>query len=131
MFDIDNLTEEEKALWEKMSAKFEESFQEERKKNIEKMAKNSEDPDFFNKPKEIKHVTGYQREILIKVNAEISTTNDHNRLLEIDNIVENFYHNPVPSGTNYIEKIDKFLEKFDQELEDCAIKINTNNESKE
>lgn len=131
MFDIDNLTEEEKALWEKMSAKFEESFQEERKKNIEKMAKNSEDPDFFNKPKEIKHVTGYQREILIKVNAEISTTNDHNRLLEIDNIVENFYHIPVPSGTNYIEKIDKFLEKFDQELEDCAIKINTNNESKE
>lgn len=128
---MDNLTEEERALWEKMSAKLEESFQEERKKNLEEMAEKLEDPDFFNKPKEIEHVTGYQREIVVKVNAEISTINDQNQLLDLTNIVDNYYHIPVPSGVDYVEKIGKFLEKFDQELEDCAIKINTNNESEE
>lgn len=131
MFDLDNLTEEEKAVWEKVSSKLEESFQEERKKNLEEMAKKLEDPDFFNKPKEIEHVTGYQREIVVKVNAEISTINDQNQLLDLTNIVDNYYHIPVPSGVDYVEKIGKFLEKFDQELEDCAIKINTNNESEE
>lgn len=131
MFELNNLTEEEKAVWEKMASKLEESFLEERKKNIEKMAKDLEDPDLFNEIEEIKHVTDYQREILIKVNAEISTTNDQNKLLEIDNIIENFYHIPVPSGVDYVEKIGEFLEKFDQEIQDCAIKINTNNESEE
>lgn len=131
MLDLDNLTEEERALWEKMGAKFEESFQEERKRNLEEMTKKLEDPDFFNKPKEIEHVTGYQREIIVKVNAEISTINDQNQLLDLTNIIDNYYHIPVPSGVDYVEKIGKFLEKFDQELEDCAIRINTNNESEE
>ena len=73
------------------------------------------------------HVTNYQREILVKVDAQLSTVSDEtNQLLEVDNIVENFYHIPIPSGVNYVEKIDEFLEKFDNELENIAIKINTN-----
>ena len=129
MFDLDNLTEEEKLLWDKMNSKMEKSLEQIKKENIEKMAKDLEDPDYFNQPTEVKHVTDYQREILIKINAEISTTNDQNKLLEIDNIVENFYHIPVPSGVDYVEKIDEFLDAFDKEIQDCAIKINTKNES--
>ena len=129
MFNLDDLTEEEKLLWDKMNSKMEKSLEQIKKENIEKMAKDLEDPDYFNQPTEVKHVTDYQREVLIKINAEISTTNDQNKLLEIDNIVENFYHIPVPSGVDYVEKIDEFLDAFDKEIQDCAIKINTKNES--
>jgi len=129
MFNLDDLTEEEKLLWDKINSKMEKSLEQIKKENIEKMAKDLEDPDYFNQPTEVKHVTDYQREILIKINAEISTTNDQNKLLEIDNIVENFYHIPVPSGVDYVEKIDEFLDAFDKEIQDCAIKINTKNES--
>jgi len=129
MFNLDDLTEEEKLLWDKINSKMEKSIEDIKKENIEKMAKDLEDPNYFNRYKEVRHVTDYQREILIKINAEISTTNDQNKLLEIDNIVENFYHIPVPSGVDYVEKIDEFLDAFDKEIQDCAIKINTKNES--
>ena len=128
----DQLTEEEKAVLQKITAKMQNSFssnefQEGRRKNVEQIDKDASNPHFFNQPRELKHVTNYQREILIKVNAEMSTVADEtNQLLEVDNIVENFYHIPVPSGVNYVEKIDEFLEKFDNELENIAIKINTN-----
>lgn len=131
MFNTNNLTPEEQELLKKMSGKLEESLDDIKKQNIDKMAKDLEDPNYFNRPTEVKHVTDYQREILIKVNAEISTTNDTNQLLEIDNIVDNYYHIPVPSGVDYVEQIDKFLEIFDKEVENCAIKINTNNEQQQ
>lgn len=128
----DQLTDEEKAILEKIADKMQNSFssnefQEARKQNVEQIAKDASNPNFFNQPREIKHVTNYQREILVKVIAEISTVADEtNQLLEIDNIVENFYHIPIPSGVDYVGKIDEFLEKFDNEIENVAIKINTN-----
>lgn len=131
MFNTEDLTEEEKLLLEKLGQKFSKSLDDIKKENIEKMSKELEDPNYFNKPQETQHVTDYQREILIKINAEISTTNDSNQLLEIDNIVENYYHIPVPSGVNYTEKIDDFLKIFDTEIENCAIKINQNNEQQQ
>tara|TARA_B100001778_G_scaffold330473_1_gene333029 strand:+ start:1607 stop:2026 length:420 start_codon:yes stop_codon:yes gene_type:complete len=127
----DQLTDEEKALLNKITDKMQNNFdsnefQEARKQNVEQIAKDASDPEFFNQPRELVHVTNYQREIFIKLNAEISTTSEETQqLLESNTIVENFYHIPVPSGVNYVEKIDEFLEKFDNELEDIAIKINT------
>ncbi len=127
----DQLTDEEKAVLEKIANKMQQSFstnefQEGRRQNVEQLAKDASTPNFFNQPRELTHVTNYQREILIKVKAELSTVSDETQqLLEVDNIVENFYHIPVPSGVNYVEKIDEFLEKFDNELENIAIKINT------
>lgn len=127
----DQLTDEEKAVLENIANKMQQSFstnefQEGRKHNVEQLAKDASNPNFFNQPRELMHVTNYQREILIKVKAELSTVSDETQqLLEVDNIVENFYHIPVPSGVNYVEKVDEFLEKFDNELEDIAIKINT------
>jgi hypothetical protein len=125
-------TKEEQELIDKIARKMQstvssDEFQEARKQNVEQIAKDAADPEFFNQPRELMHVTNYQREIFIKVNAEISTTSEETQqLLKVDNIVENFYHIPVPSGVNYVEKIDEFLEKFDNELEDIAIKINAN-----
>ena len=125
------LTDEEKAVLENIANKMQQSFstnefQEGRRHNVEQLEKDASNPNFFNQPRELMHVTNYQREILIKVKAELSTVSDETQqLLEVDNIVENFYHIPVPSGVNYVEKIDEFLEKFDNGLEDIAIKINT------
>ena len=126
------LTNEEQQLLEKLVDKMqsgfsEKEFQEGRKANVEQLAKDASDPDFFNQPREIKHVTNYQREIFIKLNAEISTACEQtNKLLEAETLVENFYHIPVPSGVNYAEKIDEFVKIFDNEAEHVAIKINTN-----
>ena len=128
----DELTDEEKELLKSIADKVQKQFsnkdiQQARKENVEQIAKDASDSNFFNQPKELTHVTNYQREILVKVDAQISTmSDDTQQLLEVNNVVENFYHIPVPSGVNYLEKIDAFLEKFDNELEDIAIKINTN-----
>lgn len=124
MFDIKNLTEDEKALLDKMYSKMDNELQEFQRSNIEKMAKECEDPNIF-QPKKAESVTNYQREIIIKVNAELSSTNDANQLLELNNIVENFYHIPIPSGINYEEKIDEFVDKFDTEVGNLVIKIKT------
>ena len=124
MFDIKNFTEDEKALLDKISSKMDNELEEFQKSNIEKMAEECEDPNLF-QPKKAESVTNYQREIIIKVNAELSSTNDANQLLEIDNVVENFYHIPVPSGINYEEKIDEFVNKFDTEVGNLVIKIKT------
>lgn len=124
MFDIKNLTEDEKALLDKMYSKMDNELQEFQKSNIEKMAKECEDPNIF-EPKKAESVTNYQREIIIKVNAELSSTNDANQLLELNNVVENFYHIPIPSGINYEEKIDEFVDKFDTEVGNLVIKIKT------
>tara|TARA_Y100000004_G_C8902100_1_gene406895 strand:- start:417 stop:818 length:402 start_codon:yes stop_codon:yes gene_type:complete len=127
MFNIDDLNDEEKVLWEKMSGKLEKSFQQMREDNVKKLEEQSSNPEIFQDPENCKHVTTYPREILIKLSAELSTvSSETNQLLELDTIVENFYHIPVPSGANYLEKIDSFLDKFDVEVEDVAIKINTN-----
>jgi len=130
MSNNQEFSKEEQALLDKIARKMQstvssDEFQEARKQNVEQIAKDAADPNFFNHSRELNHVTTYQREIFIKLNAEISTTSEETQqLLKVDNIVENFYHIPVPSGVNYVEKIDKFLEKFDNELEDIAIKIN-------
>ena len=124
MFDIKNLTEDEKALLDKMYSKMDNELQEFQRSNIEKMAKECEDPNIF-EPKKAESVTNYQREIIIKVNAELSSTNDANQLLELNNVVENFYHIPIPSGINYEEKIDEFVDKFDTEVGNLVIKIKT------
>jgi hypothetical protein len=132
MSNNQEFSKEEQELLDKIARKMQstvssDEFQEGRKHNIEQIAKDAADPEFFNQPRELTHVTNYQREIFVKLNAEISTTSEETQqLLEVNNIVENFYHIPVPSGVNYVEKIDEFLEKFDNELEDIAIKINTN-----
>lgn len=126
MFNTENLTDEEKTLWEKMSQQLENSFEEFKKENIEKLDERASNPETFQDPNEYKHVTTYPREIIIKLNAELSTVDKQtNMLLENDNIVDNFYHIPVPSGSNYIEKINDFLDKFDKEIENVAVKINT------
>ena len=130
MFNKEDLTKEEQLLLDKIVGKMDKSLDDIKKENLDKMVKDLEDPNYFNQPKEVKHVTEYQREILIKINAEISTNNDANQLLEIDNIVENYYHIPVPSGVDYTNKIEEFLTIFDTEIENCAIKINKNNEQK-
>ena len=124
MFDEIDLTEDEKAILDKLSLKIDSQIDDFKKKNIEKLAKECEDPNLF-QPKEPERVTNYPREILIKINAEMSTSTDSNKLLKVDNVVENYYHIPVPSGIDYTEKIDTFMEKFDEQLEDFVIKIKT------
>ncbi len=87
MTDNNNLTDEEKAVLEKATLKMEQDFEDYRKANIEAMAKRCEDPNIFKDTfQELKHVTDYQREILITLTAEISATNDQNQLIEINNI---------------------------------------------
>jgi hypothetical protein len=124
MFDIKNLSEDEQSLLEKISSKMDNELEAFKKANVEKMAKECENPDLF-EPKKIESVTNYQREIIIKISAELSATNQSNKLLEIDNITENFYHIPVPSGIDYEEKIDEFVNKFDTEVGNLVIKIKT------
>tara|TARA_B100000085_G_C18548217_1_gene514772 strand:+ start:906 stop:1295 length:390 start_codon:yes stop_codon:yes gene_type:complete len=129
MFDIDNLTEEEKSLLDKITSKMEDGLEQFKKDNIEEMAKQCEDPNLF-QPKPIESITNYPREIVIKVNAEISTVSDANKLLEIDNVVENYYHIPIPSGIDYTDKIDDFMNKFDTEVGELVIKIKTDGTAK-
>ena len=122
------LSQEEQELLEKI----EEKIQEQIKSKTDKQLENIDE--IMNNPKQLgdspfhsKHITDYQREIMVHVDMEISAINDDGQLTEVGHILENFYHIPVPSGVDYTKKIKQFMDKFDRELNNCAVKIHNNN----
>jgi hypothetical protein len=130
---LDNLdlTDEEKTLLENIQNKAQEYLQSIQTKNLDNIDEVMSQPNpVGSTPFHSKHITSYHREIFVHVEMEISSVNEEGQLIEVGQVLENFYHIPVPSGVDYVEKIQKFTEKFEQELNDCAIKIHKNNESK-
>lgn len=125
------LSEEEKTFLNSINAKYkkhiDEEYNEQKQKTIDELASDG-GPDPFNIAEPPKHITNYQREILVKTIAEISTINEQGRLTSVDVCLENLYHIPVPPDTDYTKLLDEFVQIFDKEITHCAKKIVNNNE---
>lgn len=122
------LNKEEQELLEKLEQKLQTQIQSKQDKqldNIDEIMKNPKQ--LGDSPFHSKHITNYQREIIVHVDMEISAINDDGQLTEVGQVLENFYHIPVPSGVDYTKKIKHFMDKFDRELNNCAVKIHNNN----
>lgn len=127
------LTDEEKQFLEKINLKYHDHIENLYKNNaaqIETEVSASGNPEPFNVAEPSRHITNYQREILIKVSAEISTVNEQGRLTNVDLCLENFYHIPVPPDTDFDSKLKEFVNIFDSNIAHCAKKINDKNEGK-
>lgn len=70
-----------------------------------------------------RHISTYPREIYVELRMEMSAVNDQGHFTEISQILESFYHIPVPSGVDYLSQISGFIDSFDANLLDCAKKI--------
>tara|TARA_B100001778_G_scaffold42914_1_gene31042 strand:+ start:5459 stop:5875 length:417 start_codon:yes stop_codon:yes gene_type:complete len=74
-------------------------------------------------PLEPRHITNYDRELYISLKIEMTALDENCNFQEITQVTDNAYHIPIPSGVDYQVKVNEFVNKFDQELGDCAKKI--------
>ena len=78
-----------------------------------------------------RHITDYEREVLIRVVADVTTIDPQSRLLEsIETTHEELYHIPIPSGSDYIKHLSEFFQTFDKDISNCAVEINKMNHDK-
>lgn len=120
----DILNDEEKAVWNKMQAKLAQSLEDMYKENIQKLADSvSSGTKYLEDPIRPKHITTAPREIVIGLNAEISTVNEKNQLEDIARLFDHYYHIPVPANVDYKTDLVKFLEQIDDSVKDYAKKI--------
>lgn len=126
------LNDEERKFLDKIQAKYQEHLDGIYKSNIDQLnenIKNNTSSEPYNVAEPSKHITNYQREILIRTLAEISTIDDNGRLKDIDVCFENLYHIPVPPDTDYQPLLEEFVSIFDKDISQCAKKVtNTTNQ---
>lgn len=129
--DIKNiLSDEEKKFLDKIQTKYQKHLDDIYKNNLDQLndnAKHNTSAEPYNVAEPSRHITEYQREILIRTLAEISTIDDNGRLKDIDVCFENLYHIPVPPDTDYRLLLDEFLSIFEQDISQCAKKITASN----
>lgn len=72
-----------------------------------------------------KHITDYDREVLIKVTADITTIDPESRMLKsMETRYEELYHIPIPSGVDYMKNLSQFFDTFENNINRCALEIN-------
>lgn len=125
-----SLTEDEQKILEKLNTAIVRKMQERKKSVFENADQVMADKNLLiDDPIKSRHITDYDREIFVSLRMEISSTNTEGQIIELGQILESFYHIPVPSGTDYYESMQKFINKFDNELTDCAKKMHKNEQS--
>jgi hypothetical protein len=130
------LSEEEQKNLDEINKKISEALNDKQKEimdqNKDKIDDIMRDPNaLYDDPIHSKHITNYDREILVDIKMEISSTNKDGQLTEIAPILQNYYHIPVPSGSNYVDTIEKFSLILEENLANCAKKIFLKNEPTE
>lgn len=121
---LQNLTDEEKSILDGIEKKLHEYLTSKIDHNLNNVNEVMNNPSQLGEsPFHSKHITNYDREIFVHLEMEISAKNESGQLTEIGQILENFYHIPVPSGANYLDKVQNFSDKLEKELNDCAIQI--------
>jgi hypothetical protein len=124
MNDINNLlTEEEKKFLSDINEKYQKHLKALEEENIKQLSMGDNNPEPFNVAEPLRHITTYQREMVIKVLAEVSTLNEEGKLKEISVCSENLYHIPIPPDTDYQTLLDEFTKTFDKEITSLATKI--------
>lgn len=119
------LTDEEKAILEKVQQKIQDRFNNDLEKqtqtSIEQMnAAIDKDPNFLEDPIHKRKLTDFPREIRIQVLGEVSSSNKKGQLTSVEPLVNGYYHIPIPAKVDIQEKIDKFRETLESSFQDLA-----------
>lgn len=129
-------SEEEKAIYNKVQSKIQQRIAEHNQASMQENQKNMssimEDKNMLvDDPIHSRHVTNYDREIFVDLKMEISATNKEGVLTEVAPILQDYYHIPVPSGSNYTSSISSFVSVLETNLSELATKIFRKNEPEE
>lgn len=129
-------SQEEKEIYNRIQRRIQERIEEKNQETIRENEKNFQDimkdkELLSNDPIHSKHITTYEREIVVDLKMEISAINEDGFLREVAPIVQNYYHIPVPSGHNYTDGVSKFIETLEKDLESFANKMFRKNEPTE
>lgn len=119
------LTPEEQAFLEKIQSKYMQHMTSLYEANLEKFTQDpqAETAEPLNVAEPSRHITNYQREIVVRTIAEISTINEQGKLTNIESCFEDAYHIPVPPDTDYEPLLKEFVEIFDRDITHCATKM--------
>jgi|LakMenEpi03Aug12_release.lakeMendotaPanAssembly.Ray.scaffolds.fasta_scaffold83752_3 hypothetical protein len=127
----ENLSPEEKSLFENFELKIGKILEKAQDKKLDNID-NDEPLDFSEKHPEIlhpKHITNAPHEITVYVKAEVSEIDENGHLAETKDLFEKYYHIPVRNQKDYRIYVDKFFEKFHSNLELTCQEIHTNNQN--
>lgn len=121
----DVLTTEEKDFLSKLKDKYQSYLNDFYKSNADSIQKEIEasGPEPFNEAEPARNITGYQREMIIKVISEVTTIDESGRLTAIEAVTEDAYHIPVPAEVDYTKLLQEFFDKFDPQITGLAKKI--------
>jgi hypothetical protein len=119
------LTQEEKDFLSKIKDKYQTYLNDFYRSNIETIQKeiDSSGPEPFNEAEPPRNITGYQREMIIKVISEVTTIDESGRLTAVEAVTEDSYHIPVPAEVDFNNLLKQFFDKFDPEITNLAKKI--------
>lgn len=128
---VNDLSEEEKLIIEKIQEKLFEHFEKQQKHKREQLETISEGPiDFSEKHPDIihsKNITTAPNELIFTIKAEASAVNSKGELESVVDIVEKFYHIPLKQKEEYKQYMDNFFDKFHNTLEETCKIINLDN----
>lgn len=81
--------------------------------------------DDINKPN---HISDQERELIFYIRAELSTI-DHKqkKYISLDNCYNESYHIPIPSGADFTQAFDPFIQSFEKTLGSLGTKLNQQN----
>lgn len=120
------LNDEEKLAWTGIQNKLSSHLNEIYLSNLKKLDESiPSGTKYLPDPIHPQHITSSQREIVIRISAEISTTNEQNQLADIQQIFNHYYHIAIPPETDYRDRLMVFVENFDNGVKEYAHKINT------
>lgn len=115
---MDDLSDEEKKVLEKIEARIAETLKEVSNKKYDHL-ENDNPIDFSDKHPDIippTHITAYPHEIRVSMVIEISSVNGKGYLEELKELVKKNYHIPVPPDKDYMEYAEKFIKNFESKL---------------
>lgn len=122
MDEIENiLTEEEMAILQKAQDKITKIFEESNTKKDMSDALNFEDKGYLDSPQPI---TNSPKEIIFILKGVAREINSDGTPSDTIEIVEQNYHIPVNNGTKYKDYMEKFLNKFRDNLQETCQEIN-------
>lgn len=130
---IDELSEDEKKILDKIQTKILASLEDEKNEKNKKL-ENITNPyvDLSQDHSGIiksKNLTGFPNELIFTIKAEVSQIGEYGQLLSIVDVIEKFYHIPIEPENDYKPHVDNFFNKFHNTLEETCKIIHSNKQN--
>jgi hypothetical protein len=120
--DAQTLEEIQKRLIDKLKQdpEYSKSFENKELPNID-----ASDPYVFDEINKPQHLSDQNRELIFYIRAELSTIDyEQQKYISLDHCYNESYHIPIPSGVDFKDSFDPFVETFEKTLGSLGTKLN-------